>query len=830
LSGWLPEPQQRALDIVTLQADPGEDVVEPHAVARAFAEALRIMSGDAPVVLMIDDEHWLDSESARAIAFAIRRLAEQRIVIVTAARDDAPRGNDLAGALRSLGERHTVLRLAPLTSDQIEQLLHANRLSLPRASLRYVQDAAAGHPLFAIELARHVATGTDASIPTSLSALLEERLRQLPAETLAVIAAAAQTSAPTRVLIGQALDADASSVDTAIDAAADAQIVVENDGIVRFSHPLLAEAASATTTSGWRREVHRQLARVITDVEQRAVHLSLSHTEPDESVAAAIEAGATRARARAAPEVAAELIGAALRLTPPGATGALRRRRVDGAYHNAAAGRPEAGAGLLLAALADEPDGDGRVDLQWRAAMLHFLAGDLPSCVELLEDAREQTGDSAVRNHLSTRLASMYSWISDFPRAAELADAIDIDQLTEVYRVNAMATVYLAKFGTGRTASMDPWQIIAEFEGLDPRPPAHEHPIARLVHVLTLSEDPARVAEVASRALDRAVDEADDLGVAWLAASLTHAELRAGRWPAAARAADESLRAGQRAGSAPARVFGLGAATVVAVCRGDVGTATRLAQELIALGGRQPLLSCVGQAHCSLGFLALSQGNARVAREEYLIGYESLDREAPDQLGMPPLRWQLVDALIDAGDLAEAQRRIELIDAAPADPLGAAVAASGRARLAALRGDRDAADSAFGDALTAHDMLGWPLERAITQYYQGCALRDQRRRRAARAALTEAAETFTELGAQLWAARAQEALAGISGRAPSSPDALTRTEEEVAKLAASGLTNQQIAERLFVSTKTVATHLSHTYAKLNVRSRTELAARMQRIS
>jgi DNA-binding CsgD family transcriptional regulator len=89
-------------------------------------------------------------------------------------------------------------------------------------------------------------------------------------------------------------------------------------------------------------------------------------------------------------------------------------------------------------------------------------------------------------------------------------------------------------------------------------------------------------------------------------------------------------------------------------------------------------------------------------------------------------------------------------------------------------------------------------------------------------------DTFTRLGATSWAARSAAALAAISGRAPSAPDALTRTEEEVAALAAAGLTNQQIADRLFISTKTVATHLSHAYAKLNVRSRTELAARMSR--
>ena len=87
---------------------------------------------------------------------------------------------------------------------------------------------------------------------------------------------------------------------------------------------------------------------------------------------------------------------------------------------------------------------------------------------------------------------------------------------------------------------------------------------------------------------------------------------------------------------------------------------------------------------------------------------------------------------------------------------------------------------------------------------------------------------FVSLQATLWESRTRVALAGISGRAPTVPETLTRAEQEIAELAAAGLTNRQIAERLFVSPKTVATHLSHTYAKLDVRSRTELASRYRR--
>lgn len=826
---WLPEPQQRALHVAMLQAEPQDAVVEPHAVARALTEVFRLLSARAPLLAVIDDAQWLDAESARAVSFATRRLGDQRIVFLAGFRDQPGSGAEFASALRSLGERHSVIRLEPLTPGQIEQLLHAHRLSLPRASLRHVQTTAGGHPLYALELARHIADEGSGGVPASLAGLLERRLRRLPSDALDVIAAAAQTAAPTRALIRSALDEDARVVDAAVDAAIDAQIVVETNGVVRFAHPLLAEAATATSTLARRREVHARLASVVTDVEQRARHLALAHTAPDELVAALIEEGARHARARAAPEIAAELIAAALRLTPDDETDARRRRRVDGAYHNAAAGRPGLGAEFLTAALADEPDGEGRVDLEWRAAMMQFLAGDVATCVALLEHARARTADPAVRNHLSTRLASMCCWVSDFPRAAEVAATIDIDQLSGNYRCNAAATVCVANFCVGRAADVDPWQVVAEFDRLRPQPPAHEHPIARLMHMITVSGGAEDVVRSTLPVLARATDEADDLGVAWLAAALAHAQLRTGRWDAAAQAAHTSLHAARRAGSAPALVYGLSAGATVAAQRGDADLAAEFAAELIALGSPQPLLSCVGAGHSVLGFLAMTRGDVALARAEYLRAHQLLDREIPDQPAMPPLRWYLVDALIDTAevaDLAEAERRIVGLDALPDNPLAAAVAASGRGRIAALRGDRDAADAAFDEALAAHERLGWPFERAVTQYRKGCALRDQRRRRLARAALDDAAEVFGALGALTWAARAREALAGISGRAPSAPEALTRTEQEVARLAARGLTNQQIADRLFVSPKTVATHLGHVYGKLKVRSRTELATLM----
>jgi DNA-binding CsgD family transcriptional regulator len=119
-----------------------------------------------------------------------------------------------------------------------------------------------------------------------------------------------------------------------------------------------------------------------------------------------------------------------------------------------------------------------------------------------------------------------------------------------------------------------------------------------------------------------------------------------------------------------------------------------------------------------------------------------------------------------------------------------------------------------------------PFERARTLLALGMVRRRGKQKRAAREALEQAAAVFDRLGARLWAARTTAELARIGGRA-SSVGALTPTERRVAELVADGHTNREVADRLFLSTKTVAAHLTSVYAKLGVRSRTELAHRLR---
>ena len=158
-----------------------------------------------------------------------------------------------------------------------------------------------------------------------------------------------------------------------------------------------------------------------------------------------------------------------------------------------------------------------------------------------------------------------------------------------------------------------------------------------------------------------------------------------------------------------------------------------------------------------------------------------------------------------------------------------AAAARCRALVAAAHGDSEEALAHLDRALAEHARVARPFERARTLLVQGSIQRRANRRRAARTTLEEALSEFERLGAALWAERARAELARIGGRT-SSADELTPSERRVAELVVEGRTNREVAAALFLTERTVETHLTHVYAKLGVRSRTELARHFERRS
>ena len=774
----LPSPQRRPLEVVLGRAEVGQDPVEPHLVGRATLGVLRSLAAATPLLVALDDVQWLDPASARTLTFALRRLEAVPVgVLVTRREPGGPLPLGLDDALPQ-GRRDRLL-VGPLDPDHLELLVEE---------------------------------------------LLADRLERLPSEATAPLAAVAGLAAPTVGLIAAVLGEHAK---TALDTALDAGVLLVEEGRLRFSHPLFGVAASARLAPSARRALHARLAATLVDPEERARHLVLAVDGPDAGVAAAVEQGADRARARGAPEVAAELAEAAVRLTPPDQVEEVRRHRVAAGYHWVTAGEAGRGRAHLAAALEAAPPGRVRADLRWRLGML-VLADDVDGAVELLEAAlAESRGDQALQAMVARRLAGPYWWqgrlrdaLRLIRRAVEQAEALgDPRGLLDALNLNVLGALIAGELPPDLPGRVE--QLARAARPL----PAHEDPDLILSQVDLARGDTRSAATRLERLYRRAIEQGNELGLVWAPAVLAEVELARGRWPRAQRLAGEALRTARRLASPFWLARGLLAAALVDAHLGNAQAARTAALELLDAAERGGLVPLMLEGRAVLGFVALSRGDAKAAHAELGPLLERLGDAGVREPTWARLVWSELDALVELGQLDQAAALAEELAArgrALDRPFALATAAHARGLVLAARGDVDGALAELERSLAEHDRLGWPFERARTLLALGVVLRRGKQKRAARQTLAQALALFDGLGARLWSAKTTAELARIGGRAAGT-GALTPTERRVAELVAEGRTNREVADLLFLSAKTVAAHLTSAYAKLGVRSRTELA-------
>ena len=283
----LSPPQARALESVLLRAEPDRSAAMHLLVSVAVLRALEENARRAPVILGIDDLQWLDEPSARALAYALRRLGRSPVWLVTTRRQD---GGTAPGGLEDALGPDLVHRieLGPMTLDALGPMLRERLgLALSRARLRAVLERSEGNPLHALELGRLVLSGASltpgeaARVPATLGGLVAQRVRGLDGRTRRALLEVAALSRPSMEL----LDATGDELETAVTAG-----LVERSGdAVRFSHPLYASAIYTAATADERRRVHGDLAARITDPAERALHLALGADGPDDRLAAHLE-------------------------------------------------------------------------------------------------------------------------------------------------------------------------------------------------------------------------------------------------------------------------------------------------------------------------------------------------------------------------------------------------------------------------------------------------------------------------------------------------------------------------------------------------------------
>jgi DNA-binding NarL/FixJ family response regulator len=826
----LPPPQARALRVALLLDDPAATPADQRSVAAAVLGSLRHLARQEALLVAIDDVQWLDASSTAALGFALHRLTDERVAVSLVLRTDEASTSQLG-----VDEARTVrLRLRPLTLGALHRILFSRLgLALPRPALRRVTEVTGGNPFFALELGRALhergvrpGPHDPLPVPDNLAELIGCRLIALPAQTREALLVAALASEPTVPLVSQALGADGWKQ---LRPAGDGGVIAFEGERVCFSHPLLASCVEADADLDRRRRAHARLASVVNDPIARARHLAQSCPAPNPQTADVLADASEQAAARGATAEAAELADHARRLTPAGDSHAAFSRLIDSAQKLVSAGQAQRAAALLRDAIEKLPAGPAR------GQALLELARAKPGPEGGTELLRRALGDAGRDDAL---LADVHL---DLAHALRLSEGVEraISHAQEAVMIAArlddaatsarsLAALSLLRFNAGHGIDDLYQRLPALQRAAGPRD--SERPRFAVAHQLVWGGrlDEARSLLEPLRDDLRTREDIVEVEALWY---LTFVELAAGRWVLAERYSERCELLDEQAGWDTDASM-LWCRAVVTAHRGEVHSARRYAERTIEAAEESGTHSFVANGSGALGFLALSQ-------EEFDTAHTCLRRwnEVWSTIGIrEPGMWlygpDLVEACIAVGAPDKAavaldpyEKRARSLDRAHV----LAQAARGRALIAAASGDLSEASAQIERALAEHARGRVPFHEARTYLALGSIERRRRRRRAARAALERALAEFERLGAPLWADRARAELVRVGGRAPSRGK-LTPTEQKVAELVAEGLATKEVAARLFVSPRTVDGHLAHIYAKLGVRSRTDLAHRLARRS
>ena len=834
----LPEPQRLALEVALMRASPHGALPSARAVATAVLSALRLLAAASPVVLAIDDQQWLDRASAEALAFALRRIGEHRVGVLATARVENDGVRDPLALDSAFAERIERIRLGPLSLSGLHHVIRAQLDHVfPRPTLRRIADTSGGNPFFALELARalmeadaHPVPGEPLPVPGTLSSLVLRRLGRLQTGARAMLLVVSALSAPTVELVRRAVGH--AGADTAIASAEGAGLIEVRDDHISFAHPLLASAVYASAPGEKRREVHRRLADVIAAPEERARHLALAASQPNEEVARALDDASLLARRRGAPDAAGELQEQAARLTPGDDAAASRRRRTQAAEHFFHAGG-RAHARVLLEGVLS-----GQVVRQQRATALHLLGqiclqeDGFAEAMRHLEEALAQCSDPQARVAIHLDLAFATYRAGDLQRAITVArDTLaDAERLGDQGLIaSALAMLVLGEFMAGFGSDRARMARALALEDRDRESQVLLRPTS-VAGMLAVYEGRIAEAEALLRTIcDWARERGEESGIPLLLCNLSRLAGLRGDLATAVAYADDALLLAEQSGSDRMRVLAAVHRSRAHAMRGDVAGARADLAAARALIEKTAFMSGIPWLLASEGLLELSLGDVRTA-ERALAPLVALVEA--NGIREPMQAYYLPDAVEVLVILGEPERAEALLApfARRAQELDRAWALANTARcrslLAAARGDLDAALVEAEDAVARWQEIAMPIELGRALITLGQVQRRRGQRRAARETLERAGELFRNLGAPLWAERAAEELRRIPIRRAASKDELTATEEQVAMLAAAGRTNREVAQALHMSPKTVEANLGRIYDKLGIRSRAELGARM----
>jgi DNA-binding CsgD family transcriptional regulator/tetratricopeptide (TPR) repeat protein len=809
----LPAPQRRALDVALLRVSPGDSPPDARAIGAAFRSLLVSAAAERPVLVAVDDAQWLDSGSAAAIEFAARRLAGPVGLLAT---------RRPGGALDSVQAGDTPLALRPLSLAAIHHIIRDELGSVtPRPLLARVHETAGGNPFYALQLARvalsaDVPAGAPLPLPEDLSELLRRRVASVEPETHELLLTVAAAAAPTRTLLEQVHG----EIGPALEEAEEARLVDAGDRDVRFVHPLYASAVYASVGNEHRRRVHARLAEAVDEAEEQARHLALAATPPDEQAAARIHEAARTVAARGTYAAAADLVEEAIRLGDDSSEAAVERKVDLGQYLYFSGNATQAFEALNgvenWAELPVQMQIDGLISLM--DAVYWTAAGH--AAVELGEQLLERVSEPQVRGIVHVKISSYLEF--DMARALEhadaalelvepLGDAADPKIVSSALGMQARSRLAL---GLGldhgaieRAITLEPGGYVDRSYG----------------QWLKYVDDFDGSRERLQKHLREYEETGEDVSIPNALQQLATTECWAGNLNAAARYAERACGAADEMEITAVGPYRIRA--IVEAHRGNEEQVRLIAERLYGEGWDPTILQ---HLEIAMGLLEHSLGNHEAADPHLRAAIELAEAAGQLEPGVHRVHGDAAEVALALGDAARAREIAELLEEhgrRTDHRWSAAVGARTRALLLADEGDLDAALAAIGEALAIQEGLPMPYELGRTFLVKGQIERRARHRRESRASLEQARAIFEEIGAKLWAQRAADELKRIPIRRGAS-DELTGAEHRVAKLVATGLTNKEVAQALFVSPKTVEATLSRVYGKLGIRSRAELGARM----
>jgi DNA-binding CsgD family transcriptional regulator len=814
----LPIPQRHALESVFgLSAG-----AAPHRflVALGVLSLFSEVAEERPLLCVVDDAQWLDQASALTLAFVARRLLAEPVGLIFAAREPSE-------ALMHIPE----LEVRGVRNGDARTLLDsALRFKLDERVRDRIVAETRGNPLALLELPRgltatQLAGGfglTEAqALPGRIEDSFVQRLRTLSYEARRLLLAAAAEPVGDPFLLRRA--AERLGLEPAAARAAEADGLLAISERVTFRHPLVRSAVYRSAAVQDRRSVHLALAEVTdreADPDRRAWHLAAAAAGPDEQVASELERSASRAQARGGVAASAAFLQRAVALTE----------------------EPRRGADRALA-----------------AAEASFQAGAIDAAVRLLTAAKAYGLDgfqSAQADLLSGHIAMVSRYSNEAAplllEAAKRLEPFDLSLARRAYLTAWSAAITAHHFGGADALH----EICHAVRALPPLPP-DPHPLDLMIDAFAVLITDGHA--VATPLLQRAAKEAMQLPVEDVV-----------RWgfqaPGASNATwdndaikiyERQVRLVRDAGALAELPIHLQSLALERAWLGDLSGAGRLMAEsediststgvqvppfallrILSLQGREAEASELIEAVIQHGTTQGQGIGVMVAHWSAAVLYNSLGRyeEAASAAGevvtkgiLPWLSmwamFELVEAAARIGDTRLGRDALDRL-AATTQPAGTSFALGIEARSRALLAEGDGADELYREAIEQFSRTRLRPELARTHLLYGEWLRREGRRVDARERLRTAHEMFVAIGMEAFAERARRELlvagATVRKRSPETRDELTPQEEQIARLARDGLSNPEIAAKLFLSRRTVEWHLGKVFAKLGVGSRADL--------